>query len=118
MVYHPDFCIVDGIIAMAGTQGPTFGTPINSKLIICGEDPVAVDSVSSKIMGFNPWFVGHIKKSQAQGVGKMRANVRGENIKSLSIDFEVCKWEMILLKTAGVLAKKVQKGMRLGWKRG
>ena len=55
----PDLSIIDGLWAMQG-QGP--GSPYKEDLIknfntiIAGIDPVAVDSVASSIMGFDPMF--------------------------------------------------------------
>jgi len=46
------FSIVDGIISMEG-NGPVAGTPKNTGLIIAGDNPVSVDSVSAKLMGFD-----------------------------------------------------------------
>jgi len=77
-VLRPDLCIVDGIISHVGVQGPAFGYPLHSNLILLGMDPVAVDTVASKILGFNPMFIGHIKKSERMLVGTMRYNLIGE----------------------------------------
>jgi uncharacterized protein (DUF362 family) len=46
------YSIVDGVIAMEG-DGPMHGTPKMLGLYISGEDPVAVDIVCSKVMGFD-----------------------------------------------------------------
>ncbi len=35
-------------------QGPHAGTPVEMNLIVAGADTVAVDAVSSYIMGFDP----------------------------------------------------------------
>ncbi|WP_338834794.1 hypothetical protein MHLNE_11040 [Moorella humiferrea] len=116
LVYRPDFCIVDGIVTNAGTKGPAFGTPIPAQLIVCGRDPVAVDTVCAKIMGFNPWFIGHIRKAAALGVGKMKYTLRGVSIKDAKMDFEINKLEMRLLKFASRLQRSSQKEMRQEWK--
>ncbi len=44
--------VVDGIVAMEG-NGPIGGTRRNAGLLIVGEDPVAVDAVCAKLMGFD-----------------------------------------------------------------
>ena len=80
LAMKPDFCIVDGIVGMGGTKGPNDGVPINYGAIISGKDPVAVDSVCAKILGFTPFFVGHIRKSQASSVGKMSYELAGESL--------------------------------------
>ncbi|MCS7052867.1 MAG: DUF362 domain-containing protein, partial [Ignavibacterium sp.] len=47
------FSIVDGIVAMEG-NGPVAGERKECGVLIAGFDPVAVDAVGAKIMGFNP----------------------------------------------------------------
>jgi uncharacterized protein (DUF362 family) len=84
----PNFCIVDGIIAMGGTKGPNDGVPLNYGAVISGKDPVAVDSVCAKILGFNPYFVGHIRKAQASSVGKMKFRIVGENLSGVAKNSE------------------------------
>lgn len=44
--------VVDGIVSMEG-NGPVAGVPKSTGLLIAGENPVAVDAVSAKIMGFD-----------------------------------------------------------------
>jgi len=84
----PDFCIVDGIIAMGGTKGPNHGVPLKYETIISGEDPVAVDSVCAKILGFTPFFIGHIRKAQESSVGRMKYNLKGESLSEVAKDSE------------------------------
>jgi uncharacterized protein (DUF362 family) len=88
LAMKPDFCIVDGIVGMGGTKGPNDGVPINYGAIISGKDPVAVDSVCAKILGFNPFFVGHIRKSQASSVGKMSYELAGESLSQIAKNSE------------------------------
>ena len=68
-VIKPNFSIIDGIIGQGGAQGPAFGIPLPAGLIIAGRDPVAVDATCSKIFGFNPLSIGHIRKSWKRGLG-------------------------------------------------
>lgn len=46
------YSVVDGIIGMEG-NGPMAGSPVKSGLVIVGTDPVAVDAVAAKVMGFD-----------------------------------------------------------------
>lgn len=46
------FSVVDGIFGMEG-DGPYAGQKVNSGIIIAGFDPVAVDAVCAKLMGFD-----------------------------------------------------------------
>lgn len=46
------YSLIDGIIGMEG-MGPMQGDAVDSRVIIGGSDPVAVDMVASRIMGFD-----------------------------------------------------------------
>lgn len=87
----PDFSIVDGIIAMGGVKGPDLGVPIKTNLVITGKDPVSVDSVCARIIGFNPSSVAHIRKAQSSGVGFMKYKIVGSQKLNLKRDFEFNK---------------------------
>ena len=69
---RPDFSIVDGIIAHGSARGPAFGIPIRSELVVAGRDPVAVDCVCARLLGFRPRQIEHIRLAAAAGVGQMR----------------------------------------------
>lgn len=86
----PDLCVVDGIISMVGGVA-IYGTPIKSNLLIAGKDPVCVDSVCAKILGYNPNHIGHIKESKKIGVGTDRYNLVGDinNLKDVRINNEL-----------------------------
>lgn len=100
----PDLCLVDGIIAMGGTWGPAFGVPIPLNTIICSRDPVAADAFGARLMGFNPWLIGHIRKSASCGVGSMRYEIKGDTPEK--VDFEINKLETFLLNRVGVFLQK------------
>ena len=46
------YSVVDGVIGMEG-MGPMQGDPINSGVVLVGTDPVAVDAVAARVMGFD-----------------------------------------------------------------
>ena len=71
LVMKPDFCLVDGILSMGG-GGPTYGIPLKSNIIISGTDPVSVDAVCARIVGYNPKRIGHIKNAEKLGVGSTK----------------------------------------------
>jgi uncharacterized protein (DUF362 family)/Pyruvate/2-oxoacid:ferredoxin oxidoreductase delta subunit len=82
--------IVDAIIAMEG-EGPTNGDPVNLGLIIVGEDSVAVDIVSSALMGWNPMDVGTNFLARKRGIGPKSLNeveVLGESIDLVKTRFK------------------------------
>jgi uncharacterized protein (DUF362 family) len=82
---RPDFAIVDGIIGMEG-NGPIQGVPKASKVLVCGDDPVAVDATCARIMGLVPervgyleragWLLGHLREDRIEQIGERIANVK------------------------------------------
>ena len=109
-VMKPNLCIVDGIISHVGVQGPAFGQPLYSKLVIVGFDPVAVDTFASKLLGFNPRFVGHIIKSKKVGVGSM--NYELINLADDSLTKPIYKpnrFEWLLYRFGSFLQEKAKK---------
>ena len=92
-VVKPALAVVDGIIAMEGL-GPTDGDPVEMDLIIAGKDPVAVDAVTSAVMGFeNPEF-GCVEAAVKSGVGTADLNkieVVGEPIAKVQRRFKRAK---------------------------
>ena len=69
---RPDITIVDANICMEGIGGPIHGRPRRLGLFMGGRDLVAVDSLCAKVVGFRPFFIGHVRKSANYGLGHMR----------------------------------------------
>jgi len=90
-IFKIDYTVVDGIWGMEG-NGPLSGDPVEMDLIIAGADPVAVDSVCTAIMGFNPKNIGHITMAAKHGLGVADLDqivVKGESIASVTMEFKV-----------------------------
>ncbi len=90
-IFKINYTVVDGIWGMEG-NGPLNGTPINMDLIVAGADPVAVDSVCTAIMGFNPKNIGHIMMAAQNGLGVADLSqiaIEGEKIASVAKPFKV-----------------------------
>lgn len=85
---RPDFSLVDGIIAMEGVDGPDMGKPRVTNLLVGGEDPVAVDSVCARVMGFNPNSIGHIREAEKRNVGSQRYEIAGEQLSDIREKFD------------------------------
>jgi uncharacterized protein (DUF362 family) len=60
--------IVDGLTAQENF-GPVYGTPKTMNLLIGGTNPVAVDAVTSRIMGFDPTISPPVMLAHMQGLG-------------------------------------------------
>jgi uncharacterized protein (DUF362 family) len=68
-VISPGFIAIDGIIAGQSTMLTPTPFPLN--LIIMGINPVAVDSVCTRIVGLDPKDVDHIRISGERGYGPL-----------------------------------------------
>lgn len=81
----PDFAIVDGIVGMEG-DGPTQGKPNACGVLVCGDDPVAVDATCARVMGLVPErieylsragvMLGHLKEEKILQIGEQTEQVR------------------------------------------
>ncbi len=65
---RPDFTIIDGVEGMEG-DGPINGTPVDHRIALAGLDPVAVDSMCTRLMGIPLENVGYINYCAAAGIG-------------------------------------------------
>jgi uncharacterized protein (DUF362 family) len=84
-IVRPDFAIVDGIVGMEG-NGPIQGMPKPCGVLILGDDPVAVDATSARVMGLLPekiryiaqasTLLGHIDPEKIRQLGEPIASVR------------------------------------------
>ncbi len=65
----PDLAVIDGYEAMEG-NGPAWGTPLKARLALASLDPVAADTVATKIMGFDPLRVLYLASMNEAGMGQ------------------------------------------------
>ncbi len=81
--------LVDGLVGMEG-NGPLLGQPVNMGIFLAGTEPVSVDATSSRIMGFDPSQIGHIRSCSDNGLGELdaeRINVVGETVETVARPF-------------------------------
>jgi uncharacterized protein (DUF362 family) len=52
MLFRPALCVVDGI--MTANHGEWHGTPVETGVLLAGDNVVATDSVGMQVMGFDP----------------------------------------------------------------
>lgn len=89
-----DLSIVSCDKAMIGT-GPTGGIAVDTNgLIIVGTDPVAVDTIGARFLGFLPQAISYLYKLYNDGVGE--AKVENMILKGLELE----KAEKIFTKSA------------------
>jgi len=76
-IFNPSLCIIEGLIGedLQEWHGP----PVESNVIIVGNNPVAVDAVGTAVMGFDPtkefpdepflWDLNHLNIACSYGLG-------------------------------------------------
>jgi len=85
-----DLIVLDGLTAMEG-NGPVIGTPREVGVVVASKNLVSVDSVCSRLMGFDPSEIGHIAGAHALGLGEIgleEIDVLGDGWERFRGDFE------------------------------
>jgi len=89
---HPGiFTVSDGTICGNG-PGPRTMMPVEKDYILASADPVAIDAVASKMMGFDPLQIEYIRLADADrlGSGAMeRIEIVGEDVSGVNFGFSV-----------------------------
>ena len=67
-LWKPRINIIDGINALDG-HGPMFGNPIKMHLLVVSNNAGASDALGSRIMGYNPKDIGHIRVAEKECLG-------------------------------------------------
>lgn len=66
----PNLTIMDGIVAMEGDEGPSFGEPVQTGYLLVSEDAVAVDSIGATLTGHKPMEIPIIRAAKQRGLGQ------------------------------------------------
>jgi uncharacterized protein (DUF362 family) len=69
-VIRHDLIVVDGVVAMEG-NGPLIGTPRELGVIVAGDNPVSVDAVCAKMMGYDTSEIEYLVKAHEKGLGEI-----------------------------------------------
>jgi len=106
---RPDLVVVDGLVGTEG-QGPLRGKPIRMDLVLAGRDIVAVDAVSTAVMGYEPRTIRHLALAAENGLGEIdlaKIAVKGRPIAEVRHLFEYAKWNarIALPKTEALTSK-------------
>lgn len=83
----PRLTIMDAVVGMEG-NGPGSGDPRRIGVVIAGSDPVAVDTVSSKLVGVTPERLPILRAALSAGIGVAameRISVVGEALPAVTI---------------------------------
>lgn len=65
----PGLAVIDGYEAMEG-DGPAWGTPFEAKVALASTDPLAADTVATRIMGFDPQKILYLRALREGGLGQ------------------------------------------------
>jgi uncharacterized protein (DUF362 family) len=90
-VVKPKLTIIDGIVGQEDF-GPVSGTPKTMNLLIGGENPVAVDAVTMRVMGLEPDMSPPVLMAYLQGLGPIepeRIEVLGASIDKVASPFKL-----------------------------
>lgn len=66
---YPDLGVIDGFTAMEG-NGPVGGDPVETKIALASIDPLAMDTLATKIMGFDPSKIMYLTSMAEAGMGQ------------------------------------------------
>jgi uncharacterized protein (DUF362 family) len=66
---YPDLGVIDGFVAMEG-NGPVWGTPVDARVALASMDPLAMDILATKIMGFDPSQIMYMTAMAEAGLGQ------------------------------------------------
>jgi len=87
----PRFNIVDGIIGMEG-NGPIQGEARASRVLVLGEDPVAVDATAARLMTIDPMMIGYLREADA-----FLGNATDDRIEQLAEDPERLRQDYVVM---------------------
>lgn len=89
-ITYPDLGVVDAFTSMEG-EGPIDGTPVDTRIALASTDPLALDSLGTKIMGFDPTQVLYLSSMNEAGMGQGdldKINVLGTNLNECLFRFK------------------------------
>jgi uncharacterized protein (DUF362 family) len=87
-VLKSSLTVIDGFVAMEG-HGPVHGNPVQMNTVVAGVNPVATDATATRIMGFDPHEISHIKKAHKKGLGEIdNIRVVGDGIEAVLRSFK------------------------------
>jgi len=66
---YPDLGVIDGFEAMEG-NGPVGGTPVDARVALASLDPLAMDTLATKLMGFDPSQIMYLVCMAEAGMGQ------------------------------------------------
>ncbi len=84
-LFRSSLCLID---SRMGLEGVIEGTPRKLGCIILGRNPVSVDAVMARIMGFNPEKIRQIVEAEKMGLGTVNPKIVGDEVKDCMVEFK------------------------------
>ena len=72
-VLFPRLAVIDGTVGMEG-MGPAYGKMKKMGVIVVGGNALSADAIASRLMGFDPESIPHLRLSARKGLGEIRAS--------------------------------------------
>ncbi len=85
---YPDLAVIDGFEAMEG-NGPVGGTPVDARVALAGTDPLAIDILTTTLMGFDPSRIMYLSAMAEAGMGQGDL----EKIQIIGTPLEQCRYK-------------------------
>jgi len=84
----PKLGIMDGVLGMEG-DGPSNGEAVKSNIVLSSFDCIALDYVSSALIGYNPMGIATTRLAYKRKLGETEnIEIAGEKIENVKIDFK------------------------------
>jgi uncharacterized protein (DUF362 family) len=87
---YPDLAVIDGFTGMEG-DGPSRGTPVDSRVALAGTDAVAVDTLGARVMGYDAKKILYLSAMAEAGMGQGsldKITVLGSRVEECSYRFK------------------------------
>jgi uncharacterized protein (DUF362 family) len=86
----PDLAVIDGFTGMEG-DGPSRGTPVDSRIAVASTDPLAADVLSARLMGYDSKKILYLSAMTDAGMGLGhldKIKVLGDRVENCSYRFK------------------------------
>jgi uncharacterized protein (DUF362 family) len=87
---YPDLAVIDGFTGMEG-DGPSRGTPVDSRIAVASVDPLAADVLSARLMGFDAKKILYLSSMTEAGMGQGnldKMTILGDKVENCSYRFK------------------------------
>ena len=84
-MFRSSLCLIDGRM---GLEGVISGKPKSLGCIILGSNPVSVDSVMARVMGFEPEKIRHVVEAEKIGLGSINPEVVRDKVEACRVEFK------------------------------